>query len=108
MKNVYKTIWDIAEEPRKALVQVTGLTDTEDLLNDSLLTYGDEEGIVFLKNKDAFYILTTSDELEKAEKFKITFSNGVMAEGTLCGADPRTKLVVVRVPVKNVEEGIQG
>lgn len=104
LKNVYKTIWDIAEEPRKALVQVTGLTDTEDLLNDSLLTYGDEEGIVFLKNKDAFYILTTSDELEKAEKFKITFSNGVMAEGTLCGADPRTKLVVVRVPVKNVEE----
>lgn len=100
LKNVYKTIWDIAEEPRKALVQVTGLTDTEDLLNDSLLTYGDEEGIVFLKNKDAFYILTTSDELEKAEKFKITFSNGVMAEGTLCGADPRTKLVVVRVPVK--------
>ena len=80
LKNVYKTIWDIAEEPRKAL------------------------GIVFLKNKDAFYILTTSDELEKAEKFKITFSNGVMAEGTLCGADPRTKLVVVRVPVKNVEE----
>ncbi len=83
---------------------MTGLTDTEDLLNDSLLTYGDEEGIVFLKNKDAFYILTTSDELEKAEKFKITFSNGVMAEGTLCGADPRTKLVVVGVPVKNVEE----
>ena len=51
-----------------------------------------------------FIYLTTSDELEKAEKFKITFSNGVMAEGTLCGADPRTKLVVVRVPVKNVEE----
>ena len=54
MKNVYKTIWDIAEEPRKALVQVTGLTDTEDLLNDSLLTYGDEEGIVFLKTKMRF------------------------------------------------------
>lgn len=104
LKNVYNTIREIAKEPRKALVHVTGLTDTEDLLDDSLLTYGDEEGIVFLKNKDAFYILTTSDELEKADKFKITFSNGVMAEGDLCGADPRTKLVVVRVPVKNIEE----
>lgn len=104
LKKIYSTIRDIAEEPRKALVHVTGLTDTEDLLDDSLLTYGDEEGIVFLKNKDAFYILTTSDELDKAEKFKITFSNGVMAEGTLCGADPRTNLVVVRVPVRNIEE----
>ena len=103
LKNVYKTIWDIAEEPRKALASDRtyghrGFTER------FLLTYGDEEGIVLKTNKDAFYILTTSDELEKAEKFKITFSNGVMAEGTLCGADPRTKLVVVRVPVKNVEE----
>ena len=104
LKNIYKMVRKIAEKPQKALVRVAGLTGDSDLLNDSLLTYGDEEGIVFLKNEDGFYIVTTSDRLEQTEKFRITFSNGDSAEGELCGADSRTKLIVIRVLAENLKK----
>ena len=104
LKNIYKMVRKIAREPQKALVRVAGITGDSDLLNDSLLTLGDEGGIVFIKNKDGFYIVTTSEHLEKMEKFRITFSNGKSAEGELCGADSRTNLVVIRVPVENLDE----
>lgn len=104
LKNIYKMVRKIAEKPQKALVCVAGLTGDSDLLNDSLLTYGDEEGIVFLKNEDGFYIVTTSDRLEQTEKFRITFSNGDSAEGELCGADSRTKLIVIRVLAENLKK----
>lgn len=104
LQELYDMVKEIAKEPQKALVQVAGMTGDADLLNDSLLTYGNEGGIVFFKNIDAFYIVTTSDSLEKMEKFRVTFSNGKSAEGMLCGFDSRTRLTVLRVPMKNVDE----
>ena len=107
LQNIYKMVRKIAMEPQKALVRVAGITGDSDLLDDSLLTFGDEGGIVFIKNKDGFYIVTTSDRLEEIEKFRITFSNGKSAEGELCGADSRTNLVVIRVPIENIDEETQ-
>ena len=104
LQNIYKMVRKIAMEPQKALVRVAGITGDSDLLDDSLLTFGDEGGIVFIKNKDGFYIVTTSDRLEEIEKFRITFSNGKSAEGEFCGADSRTNLVVIRVPIENIDE----
>lgn len=104
IQNLFKMIQGIAEEPQKALVRVAGMTGDSDLLNDSLLTYGDEGGIVFLKNQKDFYIVTTSDHLGEMKTFWITFSNGDTAQGTLCGADPRTGIVVIRVPAENMDE----
>lgn len=104
LQNIYEMVRKIAREPQKALVRVAGITGDSDLLDDSLLTFGDEGGIVFIKNKDGFYIVTTSERLQEIEKFRITFSNGKSAEGELCGADSRTNLVVIRVPVENTDE----
>lgn len=100
----YKTIQQIAREPQKALVRVAGMTGDSDLLDDSLLTYGNEEGIVFYKNEQAYFILTTSDNFEKLEQFRITFSNGDTAVGSLCGADKRTEIAVLRVEAGNLSE----
>ena len=69
LENIYNEIKKIAAEPQKALVRVTGIGDKENLLDHSSLTYGDEEGIIFLKNKDAFYILTRSKRWETAGNF---------------------------------------
>lgn len=107
IREYYKTIQKIAEEPRKALVRVAGMTGDADLLDDSLLTYGDEEGIVFHKSEQAYFILTTSDHFEKLKNFRITFSNGDTAVGSLCGADKRTKIAVLRVETDNIKEETQ-
>lgn len=100
----YRTIQNIAAEPRKALVRVAGMTGDSDLLDDSFLTYGNEEGIVFYKNEQAYFILTTSENFEKLKTFRITFSNGDTAVGSLCGADKRTKIAVLRVETDVISE----
>lgn len=104
LENIYKEIKKIAQEPQKALVRVSGIGENQDLLDHSSLTYGDEEGIIFLKNEEAFYILTISDSLGEGEDYRVVFSTGDTAEGTLCGADFRSGLMVIRVSFDEVEE----
>lgn len=89
----------IAAKPMKAMVRISGLSSDSDLLDDSFLTYGDEEGVVFLNNQSDLYILTSYKGLEKAETIRVTFSNGSVANGILCKADVRTGIAVVRVPL---------
>lgn len=97
----------IAEEPRKALVRISAAGEDSDLLDDSFLKYGEEEGFVFLKNSDAFYILTVSDQMEEADKFTVTFSDGTAADGILCKKDLRTGFFVIKVPFISVDEETQ-
>ena len=104
LENIYNEIKKIAAEPQKALVRVTGIGDKENLLDHSSLTYGDEEGIIFLKNKDAFYILTRSETLGDIGKFRVDFSTGDSGEGTLCGADERTNLLVIKVGMDELDD----
>lgn len=97
--SLYQDAARIAAEPMKAMVRISGLSGDSDLLDDSFLTYGDEEGVVFLNNSTDLYILTSYRGLEKAETIRVTFSNGAVAEGILCKADSRTGIAVVCVPM---------
>ena len=97
----------IAEEPRRALVRISAAGEDSDLLDDSFLEYGDEEGFVFLKNSEAFYILTVSDQMQEADKFTVTFSDGTVTDGLLCKKDLRTGFFVIKVPFTSVDEETQ-
>ena len=97
----------IAEEPRKALVRIPAAGEDSDLLDDSFLEYGDEEGFVFLKNSEAFYISTVSDQMQEADKFTVTFSDGAVTDGILCKKDLRTGFFVIKVPFTSVDEETQ-
>ena len=97
----------IAEEPRRALVRISAAGEDSDLLDDSFLEYGDEEGFVFLKNSEAFYILTVSDQMQEADKFTVTFSDGAVTDGILCKKDLRTGFFVIKVPFTDVDEETQ-
>lgn len=97
----------IEEEPRRALVRISAAGEDSDLLDDSFLEYGDEEGFVFLKNSEAFYILTVSDQMQEADKFTVTFSDGTVTDGILCKKDLRTGFFVIKVPFTSVDEETQ-
>ncbi len=97
----------IAEEPCRALVRISAAGEDSDLLDDSFLEYGDEEGFVFLKNSEAFYILTVSDQMQEADKFTVTFSDGAVTDGILCKKDLRTGFFVIKVPFTSVDEETQ-
>lgn len=97
-------VLSIAENARKALVRVAALSSDADLLDDSFLDYGDEEGLVFLKSADAFYILTMCSNKEDSETFWVNFSNGSSAEGRLCKKDSRTGFMVLSVPIDKLSQ----
>ncbi len=100
-------ISQVAETPRKALVRILAAGEDADLLDDSFLDYGEGEGFVFLKNSEAFYILTVADQMEEAGKFTVTFSDGAVADGILCKNDSRTGFFVIKVPFTAVGEETQ-
>ena len=103
-EHIYEEALHISEEPRKALVQVSAMRGGENLLDESLLRWGDEEGIIFLCSDSNYYILSTCESLLKSDDFRVTFSNGDTVRGYLCKADARTGLAVVRVPVISLSE----
>lgn len=102
--DIYEDVLKVASKPRKALVRVSGISEDPDLLDQSFLSYGNEEGIVFLENETYWYILTTYQEKNEASLFRVTFSNGEVATGELCKLDVRTGLAVLRVPLDHLSE----
>ena len=98
--NLLDGISQIAEMPRRA-------GEDADLLDDSFMDYGEGEGFVFLKNSDAFYVLTLADQMDEADKFTVTFSDETTADGILCKNDFRTGLMVIKVPFASVGEETQ-
>lgn len=92
---------------RKALVRIDALGDAPDLLDDSFMKYGEEEGFVFLKTSEDFYIMICSNAIDDAGSFQVTFSNGDRADAQLCKKDNRTGFYVFRVPFTKVKESTQ-
>lgn len=103
-EKIYANVLKIAEEPRKALVRVSGVSEDENLLDHSFLHYGEEEGILFLENEKDLYILTGIKDIEDAEQIQVTFSNGSFAMADMCKSDQGTGLAVVRVPKVKLSE----
>lgn len=105
-EKIYESVLEIAEEPRKALVRVSGVSEDENLLDHSFLHYGEEEGILFVDNGLDLYVLTGSKEIEGAEQIQVTFFNGAFAMGEMCGMDDRTELAVVRIPKNRLDKEV--
>lgn len=102
-EEIYSDVLKVSEEPRKALVTVSGITGDADLLDNSFLKCGSSEGIIFLENNTDLYILTYEHGLEEANRLQVTFSDGTTASGELCKADNDTGIAVVRVPVSSLD-----
>lgn len=101
-EETYSEVLEVSREPRRALVVVSGITDDADLLDNSFLSCGRAEGIIFLDSGSHLYILTYGDGLAEANGVQVTFSDGSTAAGSLCKADGYTGLAVVRVPAARI------
>ncbi len=105
---IYEEVHQIASQPLKAMVTVTGVTKGEDLLDNSYVSYGQSAGVIIAKNSSQVYILTEESAFGKnAEEVQVFFCDGKIAEGSLRKMDRGTGLVVVSVPVKNISKSTQ-
>ncbi len=102
-EQIYEEIMQVAEEPLKSMVSVTGMEEQEDLLNHSYLTYGQSSGVIIAKESKTLYILTQISALgEDPGSVLVTFCDGAVAEGSLRRSDDRTGFAVVTVSTKDL------
>lgn len=103
-ENVYQEVLEIAEEPRKALVTVSGVSDQETLLGNTFLSSGQAMGIIFTENENDLYILTEKLATDQASQIQVTLADGTVAEGRLQKSDAASGLAVVLVSKENLSE----
>lgn len=102
---IYEEVHQIASQPLKAMVTVTGVTKGEDLLDNSYVSYGQAAGVIIAQNSEQVYVLTGKSALGKnAEEVQVFFCDSRIAEGKLRKIDDGTDLAVVSVPVKNISK----
>lgn len=99
---IYEEALRISEEPRKALVTVNGISEDQDLLDDTQLSYSRSMGVIFLETDTEMYILTCGDPLEHFHDLEITFADGSTVVGQLCKEDNQTGLIVAKVSKEDI------
>lgn len=102
-EKIYNEILSIAENARKALVQVSGVGEEEDLLDNSRISSGESDGIIIEKNESGLYILTDTWAISDAKKIKVSFSDGTTAKALHIKGDAATGLAVIEVPMESVK-----
>ncbi len=103
-EDIYQEALQISEEPRKALVTVSGVSDQETILGNTFLSSGQAAGIIFTDNGNDLYILTEKQATDNASKIQVTLSDGSIVEGRLQKSDSRTGLAVVLISKEEVGE----
>lgn len=101
---IYNEILAISAGPRKALVHVSGIQGEEDLLDNTVLSSGETEGIIFEENESELFILTGLSAILDAEKVKVSFTDGSTVQAAQIKGDPATGLAVVRVPTASIKK----
>ncbi len=103
-EKVYNEILSVSENPRKALVHVSGVQKNEDLLDNTLLSSGESEGIIIENNGSEIFILTESAALSEAEDVEVEFADGATAKAIQAKGDAATGLAVIRVAAASVKK----
>lgn len=101
---IYNEILAIAEGPRKALVHVSGVQGEEDLLDNTVLSSGETEGIIFEENGREYFILTERTVLLDAEEVQVRFVDGSASPATQMKTDMATGLAVITVSKGSMKE----
>lgn len=103
-EDFYSMILDISSEQRRALVTVQGMSDNEDLLDNTFLNCTSSEGLIFLETDQLLYILTYEDNLDTMNNIQIIFADSSKASGKLCREDVQSGIAVVTVKKAEVRQ----
>lgn len=94
---IYSEVLRVSSNPRKALVTMKGLSQDQNMLDDTQLSYNSSQGIIFLETDTDLYILTYSDKFNDIHDLEATFQDSSTSVAKICKEDPQTGLLVARV-----------
>lgn len=93
----YTEMAAIADETKRSIVTVTGVTSELDLFNDISESHSSTAGVIISKTEGTLLILTEKNTISDADSIKVTFEDGSIADGWLQASDQISDLAVVKV-----------
>ena len=93
----YTEMAAIADETKRSIVTVTGVTSELDLFNDVSESHSSTAGVIISKTEGTLLILTEKNTISDADSIKVTFEDGSIADGWLQASDEISDLAVVKV-----------
>lgn len=100
----YTEMAAIADETRKSIVTVTGVTSELDLFNDVSESRSSTAGVIISKTEGTLLILTEKNTISDADSIKVTFEDGSLANGWIQASDEISDLAVVKVFSQELSE----
>lgn len=103
-KKLYRDLSDVANEAKKSLTKVRGVTESTDWFNNPYETGDVSTGLIVADNGKELLIITNDIDLDASKEIEVTFSDGKIYKGKVKKADKSTGLVVVAVELNNIED----
>ena len=94
----------VADEAKKSIVTLTGVTSELDLFNDIRESSRSVAGVIISKTDKDLLILTEKDTIDDTDSIKVTFEDGTLADGWIQDSDEISNLAVVKVFSKDLSE----
>ncbi len=101
---LYQKIGSVAEEVKKAIVTVTGVSSENEWFNTAYESKNKTTGLILADNGKELLILTRTSVVQDADKIQVTFGDDTKLEATLKKADENTGLSVVAVELSALNE----
>lgn len=103
-KTFYSELSIVANEAKRSIVEVKGVTDSTDWFNNSYELGNVTTGLIVADNGKELLIITNSAKLKNAKGIEVTFCDDRTYSGTVKKCDASTDLVVVAVTLDDIEE----
>ena len=104
-KKILDQMEEVANQARRAMVSVTGISSATDIFNQENETAGTAAGLVVYDNGQYIYILVEQKVLINTIQIDVTFSDETKVENLSINdvtVDNSTGLAVLRVPVSSI------
>ncbi|MCM1182481.1 MAG: PDZ domain-containing protein [Roseburia sp.] len=102
--STYEELHGVYRRTLTSMVTVTAVRSDVDLFNDTYQSEGTVAGVIIANNNRELLILTRKEPLDDAESIRVSFCDGAEAEAVIKKFDGNTKLAVLAVDLKYIDE----
>ena len=106
LSEIYGVLRKVVQEADRGIVEVHSVRQGTDWFDNPVETAGLYAGAVIASTDQELLILTMDRAVEQADSIKVTFQNGVQADGIIKQVDAISGMAIVSVPVEQMDEKV--
>ncbi len=104
-KQLYSSLYDIAQTSSSCLLQVSGVESDTDWFENTYENSNVGYGVVIANNRKELLILVDNALLDGVNNIRVFFPDGSVSDAKLKKSDPNTDLAIIGVQLDDIAEG---